>query len=60
MIDGKTIADEIARQLLSVQPMEGDLIANLYKASKPKEELVAEGYEPVSKIGLMWVKKDEN
>ncbi len=60
MIDGKTIADEIARQLLSVQPMEGDLIANLYKASKSKEELVAEGYEPVSKIGLMWVKKDEN
>jgi hypothetical protein len=51
------ISQKIAEELVSVQPMPSETFADLYSASKSKEELEAEGYEPVSRIGLMWVKK---
>lgn len=62
MIDGKSIAEDIARQLISVQPMDeaGKALTELYKQSKSKEELLADGYKPVSNMGLMWVKENEN
>ena len=28
--------------------------------TKTKEELIAEGYNPVSNMGLMWIKENEN
>ena len=49
---------KIAEELCSVQPMPSNLIADLYKEAKSTEELKAEGYEPVSRLGLLWVKKD--
>jgi hypothetical protein len=48
---------KLAEELVSVQPMPSDSISALYAVSKSKEELEAEGYKPVSKIGLMWVKR---
>lgn len=50
----------LAADICSVQPMPSDAIANLYKEAKSTEELKAEGYEPVSPLGLMWIKKDKS
>lgn len=50
----------LAADICSVQPMPPDAIANLYKEAKSAEELKAEGYEPVSNLGLMWIKKEES
>jgi hypothetical protein len=50
----------LAADICSVQPMTSDAIANLYKEAKSREELKAEGYEPVSSLDLMWVKKEES
>ena len=62
MVDGKSIAEDIARQLISVQPMDeaGKALTELYKQAKSKEELLADGYKPVSDMGLMWIKENEN
>lgn len=58
--DRNFLSQKIAEELNSVQPMPSDAIKNLYEASKNEEELKAEGYEPVSEIGLVWVNKDKN
>jgi hypothetical protein len=55
MIDPKKLAEE----LISVQPMPDNAIKDLYEASKSEEELRAEGYKPVSGLGLTWIKDDE-
>lgn len=55
MIDPKKLAEE----LVSVQPMPNDAIKKLYEASKKEEQLKAEGYKPVSGLGLMWVKEEQ-
>lgn len=60
MTDGKKIAEEIANQLINVQPMPSDAIKTLYEESKTKEELEVEGFNPVSNIGLMWIKDSKN
>ena len=52
--------DDIARQLLSVQPMSNNTFKNVYEAAKTQEELEAEGYKPVSSMGLMWVKDEKD
>lgn len=57
MIDGKKFAEDIAKELISVQPM-GEAFYQLYKNSKSQEELAREGYKPVSRMGLMWIKDD--
>jgi hypothetical protein len=53
----ETIAQKLAEEICSVQPMPNNLIADLIKVSKSPKELKAEGYEPVSNLGLMWIKK---
>lgn len=54
-----SLAEQIAQQLVSVQPMPSDTFKKLYDASKSEEKLRAEGYEPVSQdTRIMWVKKD--
>ena len=50
----------LAADICSVQSMPSDIMANLFKAAKSAEELRAEGYEPVSNLGLMWIKKEES
>ena len=54
-----TLAEQIANEIVSVQPMSGDLVKELYEQSMTKEELKKEGYKPVSRLGLMWVKDNE-
>lgn len=51
-----SLAEQIANEIVSVQPMSSDLIKELYEQSMTKEELKKEGYKPVSRLGLMWVK----
>lgn len=60
MTDSKKIIEEIANQIINVQPMPSDTIKKLHEASKTKEELEAEGYNPVSNMGLMWIKDSKN
>ena len=59
METGKEIADRIAKEILEVQPMNGALdgLKTLYENSLSKEELERQGYKPVSRLGLMWVKE---
>jgi hypothetical protein len=54
--DPKTLAEAFC----SVQPMPADAFANLYNSAKSREQLKEEGYEPVSNLGLMWIKKKDD
>ena len=57
-----SIADFIAQELLSVQPIPDNTFQKLIEASKTTDELVAEGYVPVEQISplsMIWIKKDE-
>ena len=54
-----SLADQIANEIVSVQPMPKDVIKKLYEQSMTREELKKEGYKPVSRLGLMWVKDNE-
>lgn len=55
----KKSVEQIAKELTSVQPMPDTLFSDLHKAGKSTKELKAEGYVPVSNLGLMWIKKDK-
>jgi hypothetical protein len=39
--------------------MPKDVIKKLYEQSMTREELKKEGYKPVSRLGLMWVKDND-
>ena len=54
----ETTAQKIAEEICSVQPIPADAFANLYNSAKNRAQLKEEGYEPVSNLGLMWIKKD--
>ena len=56
---GKSISQQIAEELCSVQPMTNDTFKTRYDAATDRETLIDEGYKPVSRIGLMWVKDDD-
>jgi hypothetical protein len=51
--------DQIAKDLLSVQPMTSNALKNLNEQSMSEEQLKEEGYKPVSRMGLMWIKKEK-
>jgi hypothetical protein len=51
--------DQIAKDILSVQPMPSNAIKELYEHSMSEEHLKEEGYKPVSRMGLMWIKKEK-
>lgn len=52
-------AEDIAKQLVNIQPMPNDCLKGLRELSKSEQELRAEGYKPVSGLGLMWVKENK-
>lgn len=61
----KKLADEhinqMIKDLVSVQPM-GEAARPLLEACKEaqtEEQLRRDGYEPVSHLGLLWIKKDK-
>ena len=58
--EAKKIVEDIAKELCSVQPMPNNMLSELYKHGKDATQLVEEGYKPVSRLGLLWIKKDEN
>lgn len=51
-----TLPDQIAKELISVQPMGNNVVSDLYKVSMAETELKEQGYKPVSNMGLMWTK----
>lgn len=46
----------LAHEICAVQPMPSDAISKLLEGGKTTAELRAEGYRPVSRLGLLWVK----
>ena len=46
----------IAQDLVNAQPMDVDFKC-IAEPGMTQEALLAEGYQPVSNLGLMWVKK---
>ena len=57
-----SIADFIAQQLLSVQPIPDNTFQKLIGASKTTDEPAAEGYEPVeqrSSVSMIGTPRDE-
>ena len=53
-----TMPDQIAKELISIQPMGNNVISDLYKVSLTETELKEQGYKSVSDMGLMWTKND--
>jgi len=45
---------KLAEDLCSVQPM--NIPPEIFASGKSKEELIRDGYKPVSKMGLVWIK----
>ena len=55
--------EELANEICSVQPMPNNIFSDLYKISKSKKELIAEGYRSAEKSGgmdLLWIKEKLN
>jgi hypothetical protein len=54
----KKMVEDIARDIVSVQPMPANTIADLYKSSMSEKDLREAGYVPVCEnTRLMWIKK---
>tara|TARA_B110000908_G_scaffold164460_1_gene212534 strand:+ start:2479 stop:2706 length:228 start_codon:yes stop_codon:yes gene_type:complete len=56
----RSIPSDFANEIVNAQPMDEDILTTLttlYNGSKTESELKDDGYEPVSPMGLMWVKK---
>lgn len=51
-----SLADQIANDIVSVQPMPNNIIKDLYDNSMSEEQLKKEGYSPLSNLNLVWVK----
>jgi hypothetical protein len=49
---------KMAEDICSVQPMDSNIMKNLYQAAENPEELQKQGYKPVSRIGLLWIKDE--
>ena len=56
---GKALVEEMAKDILSVQPMPDDLMKRVFDAAMSEQDLIANGYEPVSDHKLLWIKKDQ-
>ena len=58
----KLIRDEhmkkLADDILSVQPMSDNIMKDLFETATDKAELEKNGYKPVSRLGLLWIKED--
>ena len=53
----QTLPDQIANEIIGVQPMGTNTLDALFENAKTKEELIESGYKPVSDLGFMWIKK---
>jgi len=55
----KQIPNDIANELVGVQPMPSDIGQRLMEEGMSEKDLIEQGYEPVSGHRLMWIKKDQ-
>jgi hypothetical protein len=53
---GKEIARQMAEEIVNVQPMPSDAFQALLDSAKSEDDLVKEGYKPVSRFKLLWYK----
>jgi len=53
---GLSLAEQIANDIVSVQPMPNNIIKELYDNSMSEEQLKKESYSPLSNLKLVWVK----
>lgn len=53
----EAVPDLIAKQITSVQPIPADAIKKMMEAAMPESDLIANGYEPISELKLVWRKK---
>jgi len=53
----KTMPDQIAKDILEVNVVDPNIMKELYENSKSEEELVKEGFKPVSGMKLVWTKE---
>lgn len=53
----KKLPEDLAKEIVSVQPMPNDIVKELLENSKSENDLIREGYEPVSRFKLLWIKK---
>ena len=53
----KTAPNKIAEELVNVQPINLEIGKLLMEHGMNEDELIAEGYTPVSHHKIMWIKK---
>lgn len=53
---GKKLADQLAEEICSVQPMPSNLFSELKDIAYSRKELQEQGFKPVSRLGLLWQK----
>ena len=54
----KVMPEETAKELNAVEPMPSTGMEELLDQARSAEWLQANGYEPVSRLGLIWRKKE--
>lgn len=55
----RTVPQLLAKDIIDVDPMSGNLFADLLAKAVDEDTLREEGFEPVSEIGLMWIKETD-
>jgi hypothetical protein len=48
---------QLVKELVNVQPMGDNVMKNLIDESMTEQELIDNGFTPVSDHGIMWIKK---
>ena len=48
---------KLVEDILSVQPMPNDVMKDLFESAKDKKDLEKDGYKPVSRLGLLYIKE---
>ena len=51
---------QLCKDIVSVQPMDPQIMENLMRGGMTEKRLVQEGYEPVSCHRLLWIKTEDN
>jgi hypothetical protein len=59
----KETISEITRGILEVQPLYNnpeirEAMSTIFKAGTDTQKLIDDGYEPVSNLGLLWIKSE--
>ena len=60
-ISRKTMTD-LAEEMVRVQPilLQHSVLQQLFETPKDSFDLKEQGYRPVSRLGILWIKRDES